>query len=380
MYFPPFAAEDFRQDVHWSTYRCIAGNTVGTIISRDVAVYGVVLQKYEPEVQNPSGFIGSNVLIKCNIPSFAKEYVTITSWLQEPNFNIYPSLEGDGKSHMLLSGELLVYNITRNDAKKIYRCRTHHKLTQDSVVSRNAGEIQLTEFRDRVPPIMNEKSSQFFTRLGDPVVVPCIAYANPKPTFRWFTKRSNEKYIQNILASGRAKIKDGTLIISAVEKTDNGAFYCIATNSEGTETFEAKILVTYPLASTIQPSIQTINIGQPADLICSVTGFPKHNIRWLKNGRTLGSGSRVRLITREHVRFSSIIKEDKGIYQCFIDNDIDSAQSSAELRLGGILFPPQHVQMCLLDGLCVLVCLWNSLKNGHVSEAGGEKNWRSIVN
>lgn len=35
-----------------------------------------------------------NVLIKCNIPSFVKEYVTVTSWLQEPSFNIYPSLEG----------------------------------------------------------------------------------------------------------------------------------------------------------------------------------------------------------------------------------------------------------------------------------------------
>lgn len=54
----------------------------------------MVNQRYEPEVQNPGGFIGGNVLIKCNIPSFVKEYVTVTSWLQEPNFNIYPSLEG----------------------------------------------------------------------------------------------------------------------------------------------------------------------------------------------------------------------------------------------------------------------------------------------
>lgn len=45
---------------------------------------------------------------------------------------------------MLPTGELLVYNITRTDALKIYRCRTHHKLTQDSVVSSNVGKIQLT--------------------------------------------------------------------------------------------------------------------------------------------------------------------------------------------------------------------------------------------
>lgn len=50
----------------------------------------------------------------------------------------------DGKNHMLPTGELLIYNITKNDSQKVYRCRTHHKLTQDSVVSSNAGKIQLT--------------------------------------------------------------------------------------------------------------------------------------------------------------------------------------------------------------------------------------------
>ncbi|XP_050319613.1 cell adhesion molecule Dscam2-like [Bactrocera neohumeralis] len=107
-------------------------------------IEAVVNQRYEPEVQNPGGFIGSNVLIKCNIPSFVKEYVTVTSWLQEPNFNIYPSLEGDGKNHMLPTGKLLVYNITRTDAHKVYCCRTYRTLTQNSVVSSNIGKIQLT--------------------------------------------------------------------------------------------------------------------------------------------------------------------------------------------------------------------------------------------
>lgn len=45
---------------------------------------------------------------------------------------------------MLPTGELLVYNVSRSDAAKIYRCRTHHKLTQESIVSGNVGKIQLT--------------------------------------------------------------------------------------------------------------------------------------------------------------------------------------------------------------------------------------------
>lgn len=38
IYFPPFDAEVFRQDVHWAVYRCVVANSVGTIVSREVAV------------------------------------------------------------------------------------------------------------------------------------------------------------------------------------------------------------------------------------------------------------------------------------------------------------------------------------------------------
>lgn len=70
-----------------------------------------------------------------------------------------------------------------------------------------------------------------------------------------------------MLATGRAKIKDGTLIITAVDKSDNGAFYCTATNSEGSETLEVQMSVTSPLTAAIQPTVQTVNLGKTADLV-----------------------------------------------------------------------------------------------------------------
>lgn len=36
--FPPFRAEDYRQEVHAQVYACLARNSVGTIHSRDVNV------------------------------------------------------------------------------------------------------------------------------------------------------------------------------------------------------------------------------------------------------------------------------------------------------------------------------------------------------
>lgn len=36
--FPPFRAEDYRQEVHAQVYACLARNQFGSIISRDVHV------------------------------------------------------------------------------------------------------------------------------------------------------------------------------------------------------------------------------------------------------------------------------------------------------------------------------------------------------
>lgn len=73
------------------------------------AVAGAVVnQQYDPEVQNPAAFIGSNVLMKCNIPTFVKSYVSVISWLQEPSFNIYPATES-GKLHKCAMHVCLVY-------------------------------------------------------------------------------------------------------------------------------------------------------------------------------------------------------------------------------------------------------------------------------
>lgn len=48
----------------------------------------------------------------------------------------------------------------------------------------------------------------------------------------------------------------------------------------------------------------------------------------MKDGKSIGHTDAV-------LRIESVKKEDKGMYQCFIRNDQESAQASAELKLGG---------------------------------------------
>ena len=47
------------------------------------------------------------------------------------------------------------------------------------------------------------------------------------------------------------------------------------------------------------------------------------------------SGSRIRLLSQLVLHVAGVTRSDRGMYQCFVRNDKESAQGSAELRLGG---------------------------------------------
>jgi hypothetical protein len=57
-------------------------------------------------------------------------------------------------------------------------------------------------------------------------------------------------------------------------------------------------------------------------------GSPVKNITWMKNGKRLPN-------TEAIIRVDAVRREDRGMFQCFVRNDQDSAQSTAELKLGG---------------------------------------------
>lgn len=126
----------------------------------------------------------------------------------------------------------------------------------------------------------------------------------------------------------------GTLIIKEAKVEDSGKYLCVVNNSVGGESVETVLTVTAPLKATVEPATQTVDFGRPAVFTCRYEGNPVKTITWLKDGKDM----------KHHdasLRIESVKKEDKGMYQCSIRNDQESASASAELKLGGRFEPPQ---------------------------------------
>ncbi|XP_025202750.1 Down syndrome cell adhesion molecule-like protein Dscam2 isoform X4 [Melanaphis sacchari] len=396
--FPPFRAEDYKQEVHAQVYICMAKNRVGVIHSRDVNVRAVVNQMYASEVITEYVIRGNTAILKCTIPSFVADFIVVNSWISSDgqeyhnlNDNNYVVLQNyitgaedeyvilgntavikckvpsfvtdfvsieswissdgqeyhylsdryDGKYLVLPSGELHIRDVTPEDGTKSYQCRTKHRLTGETRLSATKGRLVITDPQTSISPKI--KKEELAILIGKPFMIEshlsmvCSAQGFPVPYFRWykFIEGSNKK--QAVILDDRIKQVSGTLIIREAKVDDSGKYLCVVNNSVGGESVETVLTVTAPLNAIVEPTIQTVDFGRPATLTCNYEGNPVKTISWLKDGKRLSShDGRV-------LRIDSVRKEDKGMYQCFVRNEQESAQGSAELKLGG-RFEPPHIK------------------------------------
>ncbi|XP_015172324.1 PREDICTED: Down syndrome cell adhesion molecule-like protein Dscam2 isoform X43 [Polistes dominula] len=334
--FPPFRAEDYRQEVHAQVYSCLARSPAGSVHSRDVNVRAVVAQYYDTDVNKEYAIRGNSAILKCVVPSFVADFVKVLSWHTDQGEEFVPGNDFDGKYLVLPSGELHIRDVGPEDGYKTYQCRTKHRLTGETRLSATKGRLVITEPVNRAAPKVppTAKITVLTLPVEKALAMLCQAQANPLPVFRWYKFIEGSSRRQPVQLNDRVRQVSGTLIIREARVEDSGKYLCIVNNSVGGESVETVLTVTAPLAAEIEPSTQTIDFGRPATFTCNVRGNPIKTISWLKDGKPLGLEEPV-------LRIESVKKEDKGMYQCFVRNDQESAQATAELKLGGRFEPPQ---------------------------------------
>ncbi|XP_035731518.1 Down syndrome cell adhesion molecule-like protein Dscam2 isoform X45 [Vespa mandarinia] len=334
--FPPFRAEDYRQEVHAQVYSCLARSPAGSVHSRDVNVRAVVAQYYDTDVNKEYAIRGNSAILKCVVPSFVADFVKVLSWHTDQGEEFVLSDDFDGKYLVLPSGELHIRDVGPEDGYKTYQCRTKHRLTGETRLSATKGRLVITEpvgsVRPKFPSMDNINGLS--TSSSDNIPLLCPAQGFPVPSYRWYKFIEGSSRRQPVQLNDRVRQVSGTLIIREARVEDSGKYLCIVNNSVGGESVETVLTVTAPLAAEIEPSTQTVDFGRPATFNCNVRGNPIKTISWLKDGKPLGLEEPV-------LRIESVKKEDKGMYQCFVRNDQESAQATAELKLGGRFEPPQ---------------------------------------
>ncbi|XP_067138802.1 cell adhesion molecule Dscam1-like isoform X2 [Centruroides vittatus] len=328
--FHPFRAEEYRQDIHAIVYRCTATNSVGTIASRNVQVRAVISHHYSVETHDEFVLKGNTAVLRCHVPGFVREYVKVTAWFRKPNEEITASLL-DGRYSLFPSGELHVRNVVQSDAASSYMCQAQHRLTGTAVLSNSQGRIVVTEPYGQVPPRITHSIPRIVIRRRETVQLPCAAQGYPLPSYLWY-KKEGERY-QLVKLDSRFHQIGGTLVIQQTDMKDSGKYLCYVNNTANEDKAETDVIVTAPLIVNISPAVKMADVGDFVTFNCTVTGYPVNTIRWLKNSRNVVDGIRVTVLRQYQLLISDIQREDRGMYQCFVFNDVESAQGTAELLI-----------------------------------------------
>ncbi|XP_076065783.1 cell adhesion molecule Dscam2-like isoform X4 [Oratosquilla oratoria] len=393
----PFGGSEYRQDVHAGVYQCRATNPTGTVLAAPTTLRAVVVQNVEVQVYDEYVNRGNTAVLQCSIPSFVRDLVSVTAWVRNDGFHIYPShVGGDGKYAAVDEGRLLLVRaIEPGDSYNTYKCRVLHTLTGLSITSKTA-RIIVRDPRERSAPRMVTKISNLKIRDDDaPLIIPCVAHSHPPPSYKWWMEANGKRTPLDPAAmssrgvggsgggsggvgnsggsggTGTGGLQDkGVLVIQPFHSHVRQArtIICEAINPVGRASMEVHISRTMNLGVQVNPKVEVVDSGATGVLRCQVTssvssssgaGGPggvsglhhstshlSHghstsvtssavSLSWYKDGHPLTPTGRVEILENGGLlQIRGVAKEDTGMYQCFARSDHSTVQDAAEMRLG----------------------------------------------
>ncbi|XP_055948991.1 cell adhesion molecule DSCAM-like isoform X3 [Argiope bruennichi] len=328
--FSPFRPEDFRQDIHSATYRCTASNSVGIIGSRDVNIRAVIRVKYEIRTYDDFVVKGNTAVLKCYVPSSVQDFVPVISWETDEGFTIQRS-SSDSKYKIIADGSLMIEKADLSDGKKKYRCICKDEMDNESVTSIPWGQLIVTEPTTLQVPRIRSGSREHNYKVGATVELYCIAQGYPVPSYTWYKQEGTR--MLPLSSNRRIQVLRSSLLIHKASKIDTATYVCVANNSAGEDRIHLQLVISEHLRASVYPEKLIVKEGISVTFTCNVTGPQITSLVWTKNLKPVITSARTKLISSEVLQIYSVMREDKGMYQCFVRSHDYSYQGSAQLSL-----------------------------------------------
>ncbi|CAF2489671.1 unnamed protein product [Rotaria sp. Silwood2] len=301
------------------TYKVVMKNSEGEITSQ--AKLNVhTLPVIEPLPAKIEAVQDEKVVIRCKVSGHPKPEITflkdkkdVTTLDDKARFHI----EHDDKTNEV---RLIISNVKEEDQGK-YTIRA--KNPADTIEEH-------TNLVVTAPLSFIDKLQDTDVISGQNLTLTCRCQGIPKPTIKWY---QNDTEIKSTTKQKIESKPDGTqtLTINRVDLTDGGQFKIVATNPQGTITSPCNVDVL--MKPKIDGKVQDtqVVIDEPAELNVKLSGVPKPNIQWFKNGEPLTIDNK-RIKTIDKPDGCSLIidhaqLDDKGSYTLKATNKAGEVES-----------------------------------------------------
>ncbi|XP_066544500.1 obscurin-like protein 1a isoform X2 [Amia ocellicauda] len=342
---------------------------------------------------------GTDAVLKCQIGGDPRPAVI---W-ERNNEQIHP----DGRYRLFEDGNvynLIISSVDAEDSGQ-YICKAKNSIgeTYAAATLKVEGEAQERELREENKPRFLIKPLSTRVGRGDDAVFSCKLWGKPRPEVTW---EKDGKKLNDIFESTHFTVgyQDGGWFQLKIFKTrapDGGVYTCRARNEYGEGLAGAVLLVDAgpaheeeatrngyanghwkpqqgkprggrqiatrqkedPVPHTAKVKMFAVSEGKHAKFRCYVTGKPKPEIIWRKDGRLIMSGRRYLLYEDREGYFTLKVlyckQEDNGLYVCAASNTAGQTLSAVHLT---VKEPPVRFKQPLCDlevwerDLAVLEC------------------------
>uniref|UniRef100_A0A3B4E0K3 Obscurin-like protein 1 n=1 Tax=Pygocentrus nattereri TaxID=42514 RepID=A0A3B4E0K3_PYGNA len=295
---------------------------------------------------------GADAVLKCQIGGDPRPAVI---W-ERNNEKIHPG----GRYRVFEDGNvynLIITLVTAEDSGQ-YICKAKNSIgeTYAAATLKVEGEAQEMELREENKPRFLIKPLSTRVGRGEDAVFSCKLWGNPRPEVVW---EKDGKKLNEIFESTHFSVgyQDGGWFQLKIFKTrapDGGVYTCKARNEFGESLAGAVLLVDAGPGHEDEgnPKVKMFAVteGKHAKFRCYVTGKPKPEIIWRKDGRLILSGRRYLLYEDREGYFTLKVlyckQQDNGVYVCAASNTAGQTLSAVHLS---VKEPPIRFKQPLSD-------------------------------
>jgi len=241
------------------------------------------------------------------------------------------------------SGQLLIKSATREDTGN-YTCTL---VNSNGSVTSNKSQVIVKE----APRILGLLSAD--VNRGDTANLSCIVSSFPPCNITWKFKG------KNIPVNQKYELQDRryTLRVKDAQFEDAGLYECTLVNELGEARANASLVVGLTVRFLDYPRKRTVATeGGRVTLKCNVTGVPKPQVVWKRDGVLVTNSSRFTVktdvtataFTSSQLQIRQITKEDIAVYSCISWNRGSVRVVPGRLLISGpptIISPPKDVSV-----------------------------------
>ncbi|XP_070156196.1 obscurin isoform X8 [Polyergus mexicanus] len=308
---------------------------------------------YKAEVVNKHGTISDETRVRVRgIPRFKTKLCDISANEGELNIEFVVEIEGFPKPsvHWFL-GDVeitekrteytrveegdnykLIIKEVKTELKGHYTCKVQNEYGE------NSSSSNLTV---NTRPKLLKKLADQRLKEGETLTLTLEVSGTPDPEIKWY------KDGEEVTADARIKITRDSqrkesydLTVTLLKGSDGGLYEVRAENELGYVTSKSKVIVlTPPHVVSTNLTDRTIFETQNTQFEVKATGLPRPDPKWLKDGKTLRDGERVRITASGEsyeLDLSKATLEDEGLYMCVLTNKLGEEIVEGYLTVGTV--------------------------------------------